>query len=79
MEQYCRTAGINEVGADAVFNSKPDPTVIFPAAKTTDLEPHAGAVTTVVFSPFHRKAGWEAGKGSRVEGEGAEWHDLIQR
>jgi len=55
VEQYCRTAGITEVGADAVFNSKPDPTVIFPAAKTTDLEPHAGAVTTVVFSPFHRK------------------------
>jgi WD40 repeat protein len=55
VEQHCRTVGINEVGADIVFGSKPDPNVIFPAPKTTDLEPHAGPVTVVTFSPFHRK------------------------
>lgn len=55
VEQHCRTIGVNEVSADVVFSSKPDPAVIFPAPKTTDLEPHAGPVTTVVFSPFHRK------------------------
>jgi WD40 repeat protein len=55
VEQHCRTGGINEVGAEVVFASKPDPAVIFPAPKTTDLEPHAGPVTVVVFSPFHRK------------------------
>merc|ERR1712151_53540 len=35
--------------------SKPDPNVLFPAPKTTDLEPHAGPVIVVTFSPFHRK------------------------
>lgn len=55
VEQYCRTAGINEVAAEVVFNSKPDPAVIFPAPKTTDLEPHSGPVSCVTFSPFHRK------------------------
>jgi WD40 repeat protein len=55
VEQHCRTVGINEVTAEVVFNSKPDPAVIFPAPKTTDLEPHAGPVTAVNFSPFHRK------------------------
>merc|ERR1719359_1409512 len=55
VEQHCRTTGVNEVSAEVVFASKPDPAVIFPAPKTTDLEPHAGPVTTVVFSPFHRK------------------------
>eukprot|EP00913_Durusdinium_trenchii_P032197 g30149.t1 len=29
--------------------------VLFPAPKTTDLEPHAGPVTVAAFSPFHRK------------------------
>merc|ERR1712050_444671 len=41
--------------AEIVFQSKPDPAVIFPAPKTTDLEPHAGPVVVAAFSPFHRK------------------------
>lgn len=55
VEQFCRTQGIKEVSAEVVFQSKPDPTVIFPAPKTTDLEPHSGAVVVATFSPFHRK------------------------
>lgn len=55
VEQHCRTAGITEIGAEVVFASKPDPAVIFPAPKTTDLEPHAGPVSCVSFSPFNRK------------------------
>merc|ERR1719323_538757 len=45
VENFCRTAGVKEVTAEVVFQSKPDPTVIFPGPKTTDLEPHAGPVT----------------------------------
>jgi len=55
VENYCRTAGVKEVSAEVVFNSKPDPAIIFPAPKTTDLEPHAGPVSVATFSPFHRK------------------------
>merc|ERR1712232_394676 len=55
VEGYCRTSGIKEISADVVFGSKPDPVVIFPAPKTTDLEPHSGPVTVATFSPFHRK------------------------
>eukprot|EP00928_Gymnodinium_smaydae_P070185 TRINITY_DN54095_c0_g1_i1.p1 TRINITY_DN54095_c0_g1~~TRINITY_DN54095_c0_g1_i1.p1 ORF type:complete len:593 (+),score=73.99 TRINITY_DN54095_c0_g1_i1:68-1780(+) len=55
VENYCRTNGIKEVSADVVFQSKPDHAVIFPAPKTTDLEPHSGPVTVAAFSPFHRK------------------------
>mmetsp|Transcript_78659 Transcript_78659/g.136448 ORF Transcript_78659/g.136448 Transcript_78659/m.136448 type:complete len:565 (-) Transcript_78659:91-1785(-) len=55
VENFCRTAGIKEVGAEVVFQSKPDPAVIFPAPKTTDLEPHSGPVVVATFSPFHRK------------------------
>ena len=55
VEGYCRTAGLKEVSAEVIFQSKPDPLVLFPAPKTTDLEPHAGPVTVAAFSPFHRK------------------------
>jgi len=55
VENFCRTAGIKEVTAEVVFNSKPDPAVIFLAPKMTDLEPHAGSVVVATFSPFHRK------------------------
>lgn len=55
VESYCRTAGIKEVSAEVVFQSKPDAAVIFPAPKTTELEPHSGSVTVASFSPFHRK------------------------
>lgn len=55
VEQYCRTAGITEIAAESIFASKPDPALIFPAPKTTDLEPHSGPVTCCTFSPFHRK------------------------
>merc|ERR1712232_253915 len=55
VEGYCRTSGIKEISADVVFGSKPDPVVIFPAPKTTDLEPHAGPVTVATWAPFHRK------------------------
>merc|ERR1712232_137969 len=55
VEGYCRTNGYKEITAEVVFASKPDPVVIFPAPKTTDLEPHAGPVTVATFSPFHRK------------------------
>merc|ERR1711861_108576 len=46
---------MGEISADVVFQSKPDPAVIFPAPKTTYLEPHSGPVTVATFSPFHRK------------------------
>lgn len=55
VENHCRTTGAKEISAEVVFQSKPDPAVVFPAAKTTDLEPHAGPVTVATFSPFHRK------------------------
>mmetsp|Transcript_61263 Transcript_61263/g.145852 ORF Transcript_61263/g.145852 Transcript_61263/m.145852 type:complete len:560 (-) Transcript_61263:117-1796(-) len=55
VENYCRTAGKKEVTAEVVFQSKPDPATIFPAPKTTDLEPHHGPVVCAAFSPFHRK------------------------
>jgi WD40 repeat protein len=55
VENHCRTAGIKEITADVVFQSKPDPAVLFPAPKTTDLEPHSGPVCVATFSPFHRK------------------------
>lgn len=55
VEGHCRNTGAKEVTAEIVFQSKPDPTVIFPAPKTTDLEPHAGPVVVASFSPFHRK------------------------
>lgn len=55
VESYCRTTGAKEISAEVVFQSKPDPAVIFPAAKTTDLEPHSGPVTVATFSSFHRK------------------------
>mmetsp|Transcript_88445 Transcript_88445/g.249238 ORF Transcript_88445/g.249238 Transcript_88445/m.249238 type:complete len:575 (+) Transcript_88445:127-1851(+) len=55
VENYCRTVGCKEVTAEIVFLSKPDPVMIFPAAKTTDLEPHSGPVNVAAFSPFHRK------------------------
>lgn len=55
VESYCRTAGVKEVSAEVVFQSKPDPAVLFPEPRRTDLEPHAGPVTVAAFSPFHRK------------------------
>jgi WD40 repeat protein len=55
VEQHCRTTGVTEVTAEVVFSSKPEHAIIFPAPKTTDLEPHAGPVTAIDFSPFHRK------------------------
>jgi len=55
VEGHCRTVGLKEVSAEVVFQSKPDPVVLFPAPKTTDLEPHAGPVTVASFSPYHRK------------------------
>merc|ERR1712113_277419 len=55
VENHCRNTGAKEVTAEVVFQSKPDPAVIFPAPKTTDLEPHSGPVTVATFSPFHRK------------------------
>lgn len=55
VENHCRAAGVKEITAEVVFASKPDPVVIFPAPKTTDLEPHAGPVSVAAFSPFHRK------------------------
>jgi len=55
VENYCRTAGLKEVTAEVVFQSKPDPAVIFPAPKTTDLEPHSGPVNVAIFSPFKKK------------------------
>eukprot|EP00929_Paragymnodinium_shiwhaense_P118265 TRINITY_DN90200_c0_g1_i1.p1 TRINITY_DN90200_c0_g1~~TRINITY_DN90200_c0_g1_i1.p1 ORF type:complete len:562 (-),score=86.08 TRINITY_DN90200_c0_g1_i1:56-1741(-) len=55
VENYCRVSNIKDVTADVIFQSKPDPVVIFPAPKTTDLEPHAGPVVVATFSPFHRK------------------------
>lgn len=55
VENYARAAGVKEISAEAVFASKPDPTSLFPAPKTTDLEPHASCVVQVAFSPFHRK------------------------
>lgn len=55
VETYARAAGIKEISAEAVFASKPDPATLFPAPKTTDLEPHASCVVQVAFSPFHRK------------------------
>jgi len=55
VEGFCRNAGIKEVTAEIVFKSKPDPMVIFPAPKTTDLEPHSGPVIVASFSPFHRR------------------------
>jgi len=55
VENYCRMAGKKEVTAEVVFLSKPDPATIFPAPKTTDLEPHHGPVVCAAFSPFHRK------------------------
>lgn len=55
VEGHCRTAGIKEVSAEVVFQSKPDAAVIFPSPKTTDLEPHAGPVIVAEFSPFNRK------------------------
>jgi len=55
VENFCKTNGVKEVTAEVVFQSKPDPVVIFPAPKTTDLEPHSGPVTVATFSPFHRK------------------------
>ncbi|CAJ1403311.1 unnamed protein product [Effrenium voratum] len=55
VENYCRTAGLKEVSAEVIFQSKPDPAILFPAPKTTDLEPHYGPVTVAAFSPFHRK------------------------
>jgi len=55
VEGYCRTAGVKEVSADVVFQSKPEQTVLFPAPKTTDLESHSGPVSVAAFSPYHRK------------------------
>ncbi|CAK0883087.1 unnamed protein product [Prorocentrum cordatum] len=55
VEDHCRSSGAKEITAEVVFTSKPDPMVIFPPPKTTDLEPHAGPVTVATFSPFHRK------------------------
>mmetsp|Transcript_81352 Transcript_81352/g.143565 ORF Transcript_81352/g.143565 Transcript_81352/m.143565 type:complete len:588 (-) Transcript_81352:30-1793(-) len=55
VENHCRTSGAKEITAEVVFQSKPDPSVLFPAPKTTDLESHAGPVTVAMFSPFHRK------------------------
>merc|ERR1719454_1695691 len=55
VENYCRTNNIAEVTPLVIFNSKPDPALIFPAPKTTDLEPHSGPVSVAAFSPFHRK------------------------
>eukprot|EP00439_Symbiodinium_sp_Y106_P041125 s3727_g5.t1 len=55
VEGYCRTVGLKEVSAEVIFQSKPDPAILFPAPKTTDLEPHAGPVTVAAFSPYHRK------------------------
>eukprot|EP00747_Dinoflagellata_sp_TGD_P164436 gnl/TRDRNA2_/TRDRNA2_184374_c0_seq1.p1 gnl/TRDRNA2_/TRDRNA2_184374_c0~~gnl/TRDRNA2_/TRDRNA2_184374_c0_seq1.p1 ORF type:complete len:595 (+),score=111.72 gnl/TRDRNA2_/TRDRNA2_184374_c0_seq1:78-1862(+) len=55
VENHCRVSGAKEVSPEVVFASKPDPAVIFPAPKTTDLEPHHGAVIVATFSPFHRK------------------------
>lgn len=55
VEQYCRQSGVKEVTAEVVFQSKPDPNMIFPPPKTTELEGHTGSVTVAEFSPFHRK------------------------
>jgi len=55
VEAYCRQVGIKEVTAEVVFQSKPDQSMLFPEPRRTDLEPHAGAVSVVAFSPFHRK------------------------
>lgn len=55
VENHCRTTGVKEITAEVVFESKPDPVMIFPAPKTTDLEPHSGPVVMCAFSPFHRK------------------------
>lgn len=55
VEAHCRNAGIREVSAEVVFQSKPDPATLFPEPRRTDLEPHHGAVTVTTFSPFHRK------------------------
>merc|ERR1712032_815926 len=55
VESYCRTTGLKEVTAEVMFQSKPDPLVIFPAPRVTDLEHHSGAVVVATFSPFYRK------------------------
>jgi len=55
VEAYCRTAGVKEVTAEVVFQSKPDPATLFPEPRRTDLEPHHAPVSVASFSPFHRK------------------------
>mmetsp|Transcript_12234 Transcript_12234/g.35128 ORF Transcript_12234/g.35128 Transcript_12234/m.35128 type:complete len:571 (+) Transcript_12234:89-1801(+) len=55
VENYCMRSGAKEVTAEVVFASKPDPVMLFPEPRRTDFESHAGAVTVMAFSPFHRK------------------------
>jgi len=55
VENYCMRVGAREVTAEVVFAAKPDPLLLFPEPRRTDFESHAGAVTAVAFSPFHRK------------------------
>mmetsp|Transcript_18380 Transcript_18380/g.52660 ORF Transcript_18380/g.52660 Transcript_18380/m.52660 type:complete len:567 (-) Transcript_18380:66-1766(-) len=55
VETYCSRVNAKEVTAEVVFLSKPDPVMLFPQPRSTDLESHAGAVTVVDYSPFERK------------------------
>eukprot|EP00397_Hematodinium_sp_SG-2012_P037886 GEMP01041141.1.p1 GENE.GEMP01041141.1~~GEMP01041141.1.p1 ORF type:complete len:534 (+),score=85.36 GEMP01041141.1:169-1770(+) len=55
VEAYASRIGVKEITAETLFNSKLDPSLLFPPAKITELEPHQGPVQMLSFSPFHRK------------------------
>jgi len=55
VEAYAGRVGAKDITAEILFNSKLDSSLLFPPAKTTELEPHTGPVQMLVFSPFQRK------------------------
>ncbi|CAD7963377.1 unnamed protein product [Amoebophrya sp. A120] len=55
LQRQAATEKDQNITAALIFKSKPDPNLLFPQPKTTDLEPHSGPIVAARFSPFHRK------------------------
>lgn len=50
-----RDGNRQEICAALIYKSRPDPNLLLPQTKCTELEPHSGPITATRFSPFHRK------------------------